>query len=228
MGSGAWDLVSWGQGLWDGPVLGWGLPSHPYLLPTQDFGAQKWVVGVKAPRPNQQGAGGGLDHGGELGGNGDSKNICVLASQPLALILLIPWLPLFLGKLGVSGSCLPHSLGLGGVPPEGRPRPSAALGWGSELLDSLPTDSYHHSQAFGASVGLCVTGSGSVLSLSLGGWVGQGQRTWLWLGARGLEEPRRKALGRRHPCKPQTTQALTLLMAEKGKGLSFPPDLGLI
>lgn len=55
MGSGGLGLGALGQRIW-----GW-LPSHPYLLPTQDFGAQKCVVGVKAPRPSQQGSGGGLD-----------------------------------------------------------------------------------------------------------------------------------------------------------------------
>lgn len=65
--------------------MGWGLPYHPYLLPTQDFGAQRWVAGVKAPRPSRQGAGGGLDLGGELGG-AFPEQLCP-AEKPLALTL---------------------------------------------------------------------------------------------------------------------------------------------
>lgn len=58
-------------------------------------------------RPSQQGAGRGLDLGGELGGV--PRTAVSLASQPLALIRLIPWPLLFLAKLDVSVSCLPPS-----------------------------------------------------------------------------------------------------------------------
>lgn len=79
-------------------------------------------MGVKASRPSQQGAGGGLDLGSELGG-GVPRTAVSLASQPLALIRLIPWPLLFLVKLNVSVSCLFPSLVLEGMALDDRPTP---------------------------------------------------------------------------------------------------------
>lgn len=66
------------------------------------------VVGVKGPQAYPAGSWERPDLGGELGG-GVPRTAVSLASQPLALIRLIPWPLLFLAKLDVSVSCLPPS-----------------------------------------------------------------------------------------------------------------------
>lgn len=102
---------------------------------------------LRPPGPASRELGEALTLGVSWGG-GFPRTAVSLASQPLALIRLIPWPLLFLVKLNVSVSCLFPSLVLEGMAPGDRPNPFPALGWESGLPDSLPTDLQHyHSQA---------------------------------------------------------------------------------
>lgn len=86
-----------------------------------------------------------------------------LTSQPLALIRLIPWPPLFYPSWKSLCHVCPLRPGPEGMPSEDRSNPSAALCWESGLLDLfLLTHNITTAKPQCTSVSLCVTGNGSV------------------------------------------------------------------